>query len=94
MCGIENKASNQVESPAMAENDANGNMMLQSFVSTLLKKKSAATAVTGKTGKKMFDLQNEFDHAAARGGTCAFTFTIVNTLFTNSSRDDRPSIST
>ena len=33
-------------------------------------------------------------HAAARGGTCAFTLKIVNTLIKDSSRDDRPSIST
>ena len=33
-------------------------------------------------------------HAGARGGTCAFTLKIVNTLIKNSSRDDRPSIST
>ena len=31
---------------------------------------------------------------AVRGGTCAFTLKIVNTLIINSSRDDRPSIST
>ena len=33
-------------------------------------------------------------HAAVRGGTCAFKLKIVNTLIKNSSRDDRPSIST
>ena len=33
-----------------------------------------------------------FVHAAARGGTCALTLKIVNTLIENSSRDDRPSI--
>ena len=35
-----------------------------------------------------------FVHAAARGATCAFPLKIVNTLTKNSSRDDRPSIST
>ena len=35
-----------------------------------------------------------FVHAAVRGGTCASTLKIVNTLIKNSSRDDRPSIST
>ena len=35
-----------------------------------------------------------FVHAAVRGETCAFMLTIVNTLIKNSSRDDRPSIST
>ena len=35
-----------------------------------------------------------FGHAAARGGTCASTLKIVNTLINNCSRDDRPLIST
>ena len=35
-----------------------------------------------------------FVHAAVRGGICAFTLKIVNTLIKNSSRDDKPSIST
>ena len=35
-----------------------------------------------------------FVHAAVRGGTCAFTFKIVNTLIKNSSRYNRPSTST
>ena len=35
-----------------------------------------------------------FVHSAVRGGTCAFTLKIVNTLIKNSSRDDKPSIST
>ena len=34
-----------------------------------------------------------FAHAAARGGTCAFTLKIVSALIKNSSRDDRPAIS-
>ena len=46
-------------------------------------------------GKKMFVFLGLFVHAAVRGGTCAFTLKIiVNTLIENSSRDDRPSIST
>ena len=35
-----------------------------------------------------------FVHAAARGGTCAFTLKIVNTQIKDSSHDDRASIST
>ena len=35
-----------------------------------------------------------FVGAAARGGTCAFALKNVSTLIKNSSRDDRPSIST
>ena len=48
----------------------------------------------GKHGKKTFVLLGLFVHAAARGGTCGFTLKTVNTLIKNSSRDDRPSIST
>ena len=40
----------------------------------------------------MFVFLGLFVHAAVRGGTCAFTLKIVNTLIKNSSRDDRPSI--
>ena len=47
----------------------------------------------GKNGKNMF-AKKIFVHAAAPGGTCTFTLKIVNTLIKNSSRDDRPSIST
>ena len=47
----------------------------------------------GEHGKKMFVFLGLFVHAAVRGGTCAFTLKIVNTLIKNSSRD-RPSIST
>ena len=47
----------------------------------------------GENGQKMFFF-GLFVHAAVRGGTCAFTLKIVNTLIKNSSRDDRPSIST
>ena len=46
------------------------------------------------TREKMFVFLGLFVHAAVRGGTCAFTLKIVNTLIKNSSRDDRPSIST
>ena len=49
----------------------------------------------GENGrKKMFVVLGLFVHAAVRGGTCAFTLKIVNTLIKNSSRDGRPSIST
>ena len=48
----------------------------------------------GEHGKKMFVFLGLFVHAAVRGGTCALTLKIVNTLIKNSSRDDRPSIST
>ena len=48
----------------------------------------------GEHGKKMFVFLGLFVHAAVRGGTCGFTLKIVNTLIKNSSRDDRPSIST
>ena len=45
-------------------------------------------------GKQMFAFLGLFVHAAVRGGTCAFTLKIVNTLIENSSRDNRPWIST
>ena len=48
----------------------------------------------GEHGKKNVCFPGFFVHAAVRGGTCAFTLKIVNTLIKNSSRDDRPSIST
>ena len=48
----------------------------------------------GEHGEKMFVFLGLFVHAAVRGGTCAFTLKIVNTLIKNSSRGDRPSIST
>ena len=44
--------------------------------------------------ENMFVFLGLFVHAAVRGETCAFTLKIVNTLIKNSSRDDRPSIST
>ena len=48
----------------------------------------------GEQGENIFVFLGLFVHAAVRGGTCAFTLKIVNTLIKNSSRDDRPSIST
>ena len=51
----------------------------------------ARTAAMGNTGeKKMFVFLGLFFRAAVlvRGGTCAFTLKIVNTLIKNSSRDD------
>ena len=51
----------------------------------------------GTREKNIFFLLNKkglFVHAAVRGEICVFTLKIVNTLFKNSSRDDRPSIST
>ena len=48
----------------------------------------------GEHGKKMFAFLGLLVHAAVRGGTCTFTLKIVNTLIKNSSREDRPSIST
>ena len=69
---------------------------LQRFLCTLFKKeigRYSRAAAMGKTGKKFVFLAL-FVHAAARGGTCALTLKIVNTLVKNSSRDDWPSIST
>ena len=78
--------------------DDNGNAMFQSYLSKQSKKETGwrycRTAAMGNTGKKMFVFLGLFVHAAVRGGTCAFTLKIVNTLIKNSSRDDRPSIST
>ena len=72
--------------------------MLQSFLPKLFKNEIGSrhyrTAAMGKTGKEIFVILGLFVHAAARGGTCAFTLKIVNTLINNSSRDDTPSIST
>ena len=45
-------------------------------------------------GEKMFAFPGLSVHAAVRGGTCASTLKIVNTLINSSSSDDRPSIST
>ena len=48
----------------------------------------------GEDGEKMFAVLGLLVHASVRGGTCASTLKIVNTLIKNSSRDGRPSIST
>ena len=48
----------------------------------------------GEHRKKMFVFLGLFLDAAVRGETCAFTLKIGNTLIKNSSRVDRPSIST
>ena len=47
----------------------------------------------GEHGKNGLFFLGLFVHAAVRGGTCAFTLKIVNTLIKNSSRGDRPPIS-
>ena len=61
------------------------------------KKKSAEDsriAAMGKTGDFfLFLFLILLVHADARGGICAFTLKIVNTLIKNSSRDDGLSIS-
>ena len=89
MCGYTKKH--------LIQTDDNGNAMLQSFRSELFKKKNRLKITSyrrwGKRKKKVVFLLI-FVHAAARGGTRAFTSKIVNTLIKNSSRDDRPSIST
>ena len=78
-----------------SKTDANGNAMLQILFPNLKKKRwSEDTLVTPsweKLGKVNFFF---FVHAAARGGTCAFTLKIVKMLIKNSSRDDSPLIST
>ena len=67
------------------------------FFPNYSKKKPAENTLVpplwGKRGKKCF-FQGLFVHAAVRGGTCALTLETVNMLIKNSSRDDRPSIST
>ena len=76
----------------------NGNAMFQSYLSELFTKENGCKIRSyrryGEHGKKMFVFLGLFVHAAVRGRTCAFTVKIVNTLIKNSSRDDRPSIST
>ena len=76
----------------------NGNAMFQSYISKLITKRNRLKIRSyrryGEHGKKMFVFPGLFVHAAVRGGTCAFTLKIVNTLMRNSSRDDRTSIST
>ena len=73
----------------------NGNAMFQSYLSKIFKKKNRLKIRSyrrhGEHGeKKMFVFLGLFFHAAVlvRGGTCAFTLKIVNTLIKNSSRDD------
>ena len=72
--------------------------MFQSYLSKLFKKETGLLEDTlvpplwGTREKNVF--LGLFVQAAVRGGTCAFTLKIVNTLIKNSSRDDRPSIST
>ena len=48
----------------------------------------------GENGNKTFVFSGLLVNAAVRGGTCAFTLKIVNTLIKNDRRDDMPSIST
>ena len=66
----------------------NGNAMFQSYLSKIFKKKKPAEDTLGE--KKNVRFSRMFFHAAVvvRGGTCAFTLKIVNTLIKNSSRDD------
>ena len=71
--------------------------MLQSFISKLFKTKPAEDTVVPPlwgTREKMLVFLGLLVHAVVRGGTCASTLKIVSTLIKNSSRDDRPSIST
>ena len=65
------------------------------FLSKLFKKEIFYLQTIRNIGRENVVVSKTlFVHAAARGGTCAFTLRIVNTLTKNSSRDDRPSIST
>ena len=70
--------------------------MSQSYLSKLFKKETGSEMRSyrrdGEHAKKKFVYRGLFVHAAVRGGTCAFTMKLVNTLINNSSRDDRPSI--
>ena len=78
--------------------DDNGNAMFQSYLSKNYSKKRNRLKIRWYRrygehgGKKMFVFLGLFFHAAVtvlvRGGTCAFTLKIVNTLIKNSSRDD------
>ena len=67
--------------------DANGNAMLQSFVSKQFKKNSAEDVLVpplwGKRGgeERLFLISSV--HAASRGVICDFTLKIVNTLIEN-----------
>ena len=64
--------------------DDNGNAMFQSYLSKLFKKRNRLQIRSyrryGEHGKKMFVFLGLYVHAAVRGGTCAFTLKIVNTL--------------
>ena len=87
-----------------SETDDNGNAVFQSFLSKLLrstvlkKKKKRLNKLSyrryGEHGIFSIISLGLFVHPAVRGGTCACTLKIVNTLIKNNSRDDRPSIST
>ena len=92
------QAVNGMLTRLIIKTDNNGNAMLQSYLSKLFKKETgsryARTAAMGNTGFFVFVFLGLYVYAAVRGGTCAFTLKIVNTLIKNSSRDDRPSIST
>ena len=68
----------------------NGNAMFQSYLSKIFKKMKPAEdtlvpPLWGTRGKKMFVFLGLFFHAAVlvRGGTCAFTLKIGNTLIKN-----------
>ena len=74
------------------------NAIFQSYLSKLSKKETRLKIRSYRRhrehGEKMLVFLGLFVYAVARGGICAFTLKIVNTLIKNSSRDDRPSIST
>ena len=78
--------------------DDNGNAMFQSYLSQTIQKRNRLKIRSyrryGEHGNFFFVFLGLFVHAAVRGGICAFTLKIVNTLIKNSSRDDKPSIST
>ena len=89
--------------PATFLDRCNGNAMFQSYLSKLRSTRSIQKRNQlkirsyrryGEHEKKMFVFPGLFVHATVRGGTCSFTLKNVNTLIKNSSRDDRPSIST
>ena len=81
-----------------SETGDNGNAMFQSYLSQLFKKKKRLKIRScrryGEHGEKMLVFLGLFVHAAVRGGTCAFWLKIVSTPIKNSTRDERPSIST
>ena len=82
---------------AILKTDGNGNAMLQSFLSKLRNwLKILSYRRYGENGRKknVCLLLILLVHAATRGGIRTFTLKMVNTLIKNSSRDDRPSIST